>query len=98
MNKLETDYDEWLAGLQFGGAIVLRRYEAIKLRLAKRTWFTPDFMVMLMDGSVEFHEVKGFWEDDARVKMKVATETFPEFRFLAVTRKKGEWKHEDFEP
>ena len=49
----------------------------------------------LMAGEVEIHEVKGFWMDDARVKIKVASEMFP-FRFVAVTRKAGRWEAEEF--
>jgi hypothetical protein len=48
---------------------------------------------------LEFHEVKGFWRDDARVKIKVAAEAFP-FRFLAVQKRKkadgGGWAVERF--
>ena len=32
---------------------------------------------------MELHEVKGHWQDDARVKIKVAAEQYP-FRFVAV--------------
>lgn len=31
---------------------------------------------------MECHEVKGFWTDDAKVKIKVAAEQYP-FRFIA---------------
>ena len=101
MNKLEAAYDSHLALLELGGAIQGRRFEAVKLRLAaKATWYTPDFMVFANDGLVEFHEVKGFWRDDARLKWKVAGETFPEFRFIAITLlrgKRGEWVFEEFD-
>lgn len=94
MNKLEKAYSERLALLQGTGHILGFAYEAIKLRLADKTFFTPDFIVYAQDGTVEFHEVKGFWEDDARVKIKVAATQYP-FRVLAVTRVKGEWQFED---
>jgi hypothetical protein len=35
------------------------------------------------------HEVKGFWQDDARVKIKVAARSIP-FRFKAVNAKREE--------
>ena len=41
---------------------------------------------MLSNGQLEAHEVKGFWEDDAKVKIKVAAELYP-FSFVAVTKK-----------
>lgn len=99
MNQLEARYAELL---DFGTRCKPQQYasfrfEALKLRLADKTFLTPDFMVLTADGLIEFHEVKGFWEDDARVKVKVAAEIYPEFRFVAVTwnRREG-WKYEYF--
>ena len=71
------------------------RFESIKLRLADRTWYTPDFFVYLPDGTVQVVEVKGFWRDDARVKIKVAAEQYPEFRFVAARYIKKQWHLED---
>ena len=99
MNKLETDYAAYLREVQQSGEIDWFAYEAIKLRLADNTFYTPDFFVMGANGLLECHEVKGYWEDDARVKIKVAAALFP-FAFRAVTRlaKKegGGWKFEFF--
>jgi len=39
---------------------------------------------MLSCGTMEFHEVKGWMEDDAAVKFKVAQETYWMFRFVLV--------------
>lgn len=95
MNKLEATYAHLLDSAKRSHVILEWSFEAVKLRLADRTWYTPDFMVINADGIVEFHEVKGFWEDDARVKIKVAAETFP-FAFKAKSCKKGVWKTEEF--
>lgn len=84
MNRLEAEYSAFLCG-------VFHRFESIKFRLADKTYYTPDFMVMQTDGSIEFHEVKGFWEDDARVKVKVFAEMYPEFVVKAITKQKGQW-------
>ena len=67
---------------QIAGEIAWYKFEGIKFRLADNTFYTPDYAVMLADGTMEIHEVKGYWEDDARVKIKVAAETYP-FRFIA---------------
>lgn len=96
MNKFETTYAAHLEGLKRAGAILWYSFESVKLRLAKATFYTPDFLVMNRDGEMEFHEVKGFWEDDARVKIKVAAELFP-IRFIAITKEKGQWVEERFE-
>lgn len=69
--------------LQHAGEILWHRFEDIKLRLANNTFYTPDFDVLAADGVMELHEVKGFWQDDARVKIKIAADQYP-FRFIAV--------------
>lgn len=101
MNKLEKSFlDEVLIPRWRAGEIEEPRFEAIKLKLARRTFYTPDFLVNETSGNIVIYEVKGFWEEDARVKVKVAAYLYP-FRFIAVTRgktKRGEprWLYEDF--
>ena len=100
MNKTEAAYSAWLAEQQHAGAILWHKFEALKLRLADNTFYTPDFMVLAADSRLELHEVKGFWQDDARVKIKVAAEQYPGHRFRAIKarRKKdgGGWGIEEF--
>jgi hypothetical protein len=93
MNKLEQKYADDLLLSQKSGGIEWFSFEAIKLKLADKTFYTPDFFVMRPNGELECHEVKGFWEDDARVKIKCAAEKFP-FQFFAITLKRGEWQVE----
>lgn len=100
MNQTEAAYADDLNTLQIAGEIAWYRFEGLKLRLADNTFYTPDFAVMRSDGIMECHEVKGFWRDDARVKIKIAAELYP-FRFLAVQKQAkkhgGGWKVETFE-
>jgi hypothetical protein len=99
MNKTEAAYDAHLRLRKLAGEIAWYKFEPFKLRLADNTFYSPDFGVMLADGTVECHEVKGFWQDDARVKIKVAAELHP-FRFIAVQalpkKEGGGWKTEEF--
>jgi hypothetical protein len=99
MNKTETAYERDLRDAQFLGDILWYRFEGLKLRLADNTFYTPDFAVMARDGVMECHEVKGFWTDDARVKIKLAADQYP-FRFRAVKAKGkkdgGGWAVETF--
>lgn len=99
MNQMETAYARDLELLKAAGDVAWYKFEGIKLRLADNTFYTPDFAVMLSNGEMQCHEVKGFWQDDARVKIKVASDLYP-FRFLAITRqskaKGGAWVTEDF--
>lgn len=95
MNKTEAAYAARLESLKLAGEIADYRFECLKLRLADNTFYTPDFMVLRPDGAFEVHEVKGHWEDDARVKIKVAAAQFP-FNFVAVKKTKNGWDREVF--
>ena len=90
MNKLEQKYADYLWKLKMGKEIVGYQYESIKLVLAPRTTYTPDFLVVYPE-HFEVHEVKGFARDDAMVKLKVAAQLFPWWRFVLVKWVKGEW-------
>ena len=94
-NKTESAYGAVLEQRKRAGEVAWYAFEGIKLRLADLTFYTPDFAVMLTSGEMEMHEVKGFWEDDARVKIKVAASLFP-FRFIGVQSVRGAWKYEAF--
>lgn len=95
-NKTETAYEQYLTLLLRAGEIVWFKFEGVKLRLADSTFYTCDFAVMSKDHVLEMHEVKGFWTDDARVKIKVAADMYP-FRFKAVkSGKGGSWVTEEF--
>ena len=99
MNKTEQAYSDRLKLLQQSGEVAWFKFEGVKLRLADNTFYSPDFAVMLANGELEMHEVKGFWQDDARAKIKIAADLYP-FRFIAVkvNSKKdgGGWAVEEF--
>ena len=95
-NRTESKYAQELELEKKSGEILWYAFEGIKLRLADNTFYTPDFFVMKKDGTLECHEVKGFWEDDARVKIKVAAEHFP-FRFIAIKYTRQGMEEEIFE-
>ena len=82
--------------MQGKGEILDFRFEPFRFILAPKTTYLPDFLVVTHKW-LEIHEVKGFWRDDARVKIKTAAALFPWFRFLAVTldNKLG-WQFERF--
>lgn len=95
MNKTEAKYAEHLRLRQLAyGDVQDFWYEGMKLRLADNTSYSPDFIVLRNDGTLEAHEVKGFWRDDARVKWKVAAQIHYYMKFVAVQLVRGEWKME----
>jgi len=100
MNKTEAEYAERLELLLVTGEIAWYSYEPMKFRLAKNTTYTPDFIVITRDGEIESHEVKGFWRDDARVKIKIFSEQYWWIKVFSVTKKAkkygGGWEFETF--
>lgn len=99
-NKTEAAYETLLDARQRVGDVAWFKFEGLKLRLADNTFYTPDFAVMLASGQIECHEVKGFWQDDARAKIKIAADMYP-FRFIAARPRSkkdgGGWDIEVFE-
>ncbi len=91
MNRLEAAYAQHLALRRSAGDLEWFAYEAVKLRLAEKTFLTVDFFLMLPSGELEAHEVKGLMEDDAAVKLKVAASLYP-FRFVLVRRVVSSWQ------
>jgi len=94
MNKTEKAYSEVLEMRKMAGEILWWKFEGITFKLAHDTRYTPDFSAMMASGEIQIFEVKGnlnYIQDDAKVKIKVAAESFP-FRFFLVApiaRKNG---------
>lgn len=103
-NATEAEYARLFLGPQrLLGEIERYEFEpetlALSVRLPKRNRCTycPDYRVTLPDGRVEYHEVKGFLEEDAWVKFKWACEKYPQFAFVMATRqRKGKWRIQKF--
>ncbi|WP_256681568.1 hypothetical protein [Pseudomonas sp. PAMC 29040] len=100
MNKTEEAYAAYLEQQKHAGQVLWYKFEGIKLRLADKTFYTVDFFVMPASRELEAHEVKGFWTDDARVKIKVAAGMYPVFKFVAIKKASksdgGGWSLEEF--
>jgi hypothetical protein len=100
MNATEAAYAQKLELEKRAGAIHDYQFEPCSLRLGKNLHYTPDFLVIGFDMVVEFREVKGQWQDDARAKIKMAATKFPWFRFIAIRKKSkkdgGGWDIEVF--
>ena len=92
MNKTESLYAETLTARHIAGEVQSWSFESHTFRLASGLRFTPDFEVVLADGSIEFVDVKGSTKREAidpksRVKIKMAAQMFPHFRFVIEKRR-----------
>jgi hypothetical protein len=99
-NGLEADYAALLEVRKRAGELHDWRYQPLRLILADRTTYEPDFLVIAPDLTLELHETKGWFRDDARVKVKVVARLFPWFKIVIVTRKSQRqgWQYEEITP
>jgi hypothetical protein len=99
MNKTENAWADILDAWKKSGSVHEWWFEGITFKLGDDCRYTPDFLVQRPDGKLECHEVKGFWRDDAKAKIRVAAGMFP-FRFVAVSRRAtnrgGGWDEKEF--
>lgn len=97
MNRTEERYARHLDILKANGDVLEYMFEPVTFRLATRTSYTPDFMVICED-RVEFHEVKGYWQEDAWIKFKTIADRHPWARWVIVTwdKKNKNWKTEEY--
>ena len=91
MNKAEAQYSFELDILKAAGEIIDWWYEAVNLKLAKKTWYKPDFLVLLPNGKLRFVEIKGFLRDDAAIKYKLAREEFAFAEWVMLRLVKRRW-------
>lgn len=101
MNGTEAAYASRLELLRLAGKIRAYQFEAVKLRLALRTFLTPDFRVVMTSGAIAFHEVKGrkgkryYCREDAMLKLKVAADRYRDCAFFVVWPDgRGGWNSE----
>ena len=100
LNRVEARYQAHLEVRRLAGEVAgywfAEQPGGIKLRIGGACFWSPDFLVQLADGTLELHEVKGHWEDDARVKIKAVAAITP-MRVIAVTwSKSAGWITEEF--
>ena len=89
-SKWEEQYRNMLELKYRACEILAYEYESITFRLAPKTTYTPDFLVVLPNGKIQIHEVKGFAREDAIIKFKVAAQQNPWFEFIMVKKSKTE--------
>jgi len=101
MNKLEKNYAQKLEFQKSKGMIHDFWFEVVKFKIGKPAcWYNVDFLVITKEFYFEAHEVKGRWEDDAKVKIKSAAHQYPWIKFIAIQKAPnklgGGWKYINF--
>ena len=91
MNKTEERYAWHLEVRKREGRILAWHFEQLKLKLTstipgrRGIHYTPDFFIVLPDGTFMIDEVKGaFIREDAMLKFLMAAELFPWFHWRMV--------------
>lgn len=95
MNKTEQQRAIELEALRRDGQIAAWWYEAVTFKLADDCRYTPDFLIQERDGSLRLEETKGFYRDDAKVKVKLCRSLFPFPLRVLRKAKAGGWDVED---
>lgn len=94
MNSAETAYSEVLDIDQRAGRIHHYWFEGISVRLShppkgQPATYTPDFMILMPDGTTIIDDVKASYRDRAGdVRIKAAAELFPLWTWRIVEMKK----------
>jgi hypothetical protein len=101
MNKTEEAYSRILECRKARGEVVWFAFEAVRLRIADKCYYTPDFLVQLADGTLEIHEVKArtkdgrkLIKDDAAVKLRAIHDQYPMFGLRIAWGCRGEFEME----
>jgi hypothetical protein len=98
MNGTELAYAKHLDLLKLAGEVRWWAFNAVRLRIAdgqKVAWYRPDFFIEFADGTLAFHETKGFEREAAMVRLKVAAGIVP-IPFVLVKKDGDGWSYENF--
>lgn len=95
LNKLERS---WLRQLRLTHPEENIGVQSFTMKLGDDCRYTPDFWTLDANGQIHFWECKGFMRDDALVKIKAAARKYRLFRFVLVTKEKGQWVEKPINP
>lgn len=95
LNRTEERYRDLLEQRKRAGEIQEYFVQAVTLVLARDCRYTADFLVIENDGTLVFHEVKGFMHAVGAAKFRVAQSMFWWAKFVMVRREKGQWTYSD---
>ena len=83
----EANYARYLSFLVSNGEILGWEYEPDTFEFPVKRGniaYTPDFKIINSDGSVEYHEVKGYMDKDSAVKLKRMEKYYPTIKVVVI--------------
>lgn len=86
-SRWEANYARYLNWLITMGEIKSWEYEADEFMFPVKRGnvrYLPDFKITNNDGSIEYHEVKGYMDDDSRVKLKRMEKYYPDIKLVLI--------------
>jgi hypothetical protein len=90
-SRWEANYARYLKWLESRGEIAAWEYEPLTFRFdgVSRGPYTykPDFKVVDTDGTVSFHEVKGWMDSASKGKLKRFAKFYPQYKLVVVDQK-----------
>jgi hypothetical protein len=97
LNKTERARLEYLRRLPH---VTFLHTQSVTVKIADNCRLTADYFYF--DQKRErfvFEDTKGsFWREDAKIKIKVAARTFPEFTFIVAHKEKNNWREQEINP
>lgn len=86
----EANYARYLNWLITQGQISKWEYEPETFEFHKITkgnkFYTPDFKITNIDGTIEYHEVKGWLDNDSKVKLNRFARYYPDIKLVLIDK------------
>src|SRR5690606_19109688 len=87
-SRWEANYARYLEWLRRQGEVKEWQYEpeTFEFPHIKRgtRFYTPDFRVVWADGSVEYHEIKGYMDQKSRTALKRMARYYPDAKIVVI--------------
>jgi len=89
-SRWEANYARYLNWLVRNGEIVRWEYEADTFEFVpiKRgnKFYTPDFKIFNADGTIEYHEIKGWMDDDSKTRLSRMAKYYPGIKLIVIEK------------
>lgn len=89
-SRWEANYARYLNWLIRHGEIERWEYEPdtfefIPIKRGNK-FYTPDFKIFNTDGTIEYHEIKGWMDNDSKVRLSRMTKYYPNVKLIVIEK------------